>query len=145
MTVFQQQLLQKLEHSESVADDSDKAFMLSILPDVKKLDDDEKLDFRYHVLQFFRDRRNKRNPTHSIAQPSTSFYLQPPTSSYLQPPTPSSEQYSTFHPQHQIPYQQIHLNTSQSSIVVSSPSPGSSLSSPAEHIHYSDSSNFTDL
>ncbi|KAG5871770.1 hypothetical protein JTB14_023454 [Gonioctena quinquepunctata] len=58
MTVFQQQLLQKLEHSESVADDSDKAFMLSILPDVKKLDDDEKLDFRYHVWQFFHDRRN---------------------------------------------------------------------------------------
>ncbi|KAG5892664.1 hypothetical protein JTB14_025458 [Gonioctena quinquepunctata] len=54
MSVLQQQLLQKLEHSESVADDSDKAFMLSILPDIKLLMNCNKKDKKTLLLDFLR-------------------------------------------------------------------------------------------
>lgn len=47
-------------HTESCTfgttyEDADKAFLLSLLPDYKKLNDDEKIDFRLHTLQFFRN------------------------------------------------------------------------------------------
>lgn len=40
-------------------EDADKAFLLSLLPDYKKLNDDEKIDFRLHTLHFFRNLRRK--------------------------------------------------------------------------------------
>lgn len=36
-------------------DDADKLFLLSLLPYMQKLNDKEKLDFRFHALQFFRN------------------------------------------------------------------------------------------
>lgn len=42
------------------SEDADKLFLLSILPDYKKLNEDDKIDFRILALQFFRDRKNKR-------------------------------------------------------------------------------------
>lgn len=41
-------------------EDADKAFLLSLLPDYKKLSGDEKIDFRLHTLQFFRNLRKKQ-------------------------------------------------------------------------------------
>lgn len=41
-------------------EDPDRSFLISILGDVKKLNDEEKLDFRFHTLQFFRDIQRKR-------------------------------------------------------------------------------------
>lgn len=57
MTIFQKKLLKKLEQSDSGSDDPDRAFLLSLLPDMRKLNDDQKLDLRCYILQFFRDIR----------------------------------------------------------------------------------------
>lgn len=60
ITSFQSQLLQKLEPTKTVEEeDPEKLFLLSIPTDFKALKDDEKLDFRLHVLNFFRDVRRK--------------------------------------------------------------------------------------
>lgn len=41
-------------------EDPDRCYLLSLLPEFKKLTDDQKLDFRFHTLQFFRVVRSKR-------------------------------------------------------------------------------------
>ncbi|XP_018574336.1 uncharacterized protein LOC108913296 [Anoplophora glabripennis] len=69
---FEQKLLEKLgnrntqEAREEISEDSDKSFLMSILGDLRKLNDEEKLDFRFHTLQFFRDIQRKRK----IPQPT---------------------------------------------------------------------------
>lgn len=40
-------------------DDPDRCYLLSLLPEFKRLTDDQKLDFRFHTLQFFRVVRSK--------------------------------------------------------------------------------------
>ncbi|XP_044759189.1 uncharacterized protein LOC123316933 [Coccinella septempunctata] len=47
--------------TESSTLDEDEAFFLSLLPSVKKMSDDEKLDFRMGVLQVIQKVRQKRN------------------------------------------------------------------------------------
>lgn len=56
LPTLQTNLLEKLKTEE---EDADKYFLLSLLPDFKKLNDEEKLDFRLHCLQFFLDTRKK--------------------------------------------------------------------------------------
>jgi len=52
MSPFQSELLQKLNGSSNAeVDDPDKSFLLSLLPDYKKLDDDKRLEFRIQILQ----------------------------------------------------------------------------------------------
>ncbi|XP_044761075.1 uncharacterized protein LOC123318262 [Coccinella septempunctata] len=43
----------------SPEDDPDRCYLLSLLPEFRKLNDDQKLDFRFHTLQFFRVIRTK--------------------------------------------------------------------------------------
>ncbi|XP_030750267.1 uncharacterized protein LOC115878052 [Sitophilus oryzae] len=73
MTPFQTQLLSSLGTAKSVEDDTDRAFLLSLLPDYRQLNAEEKLDFRLQSLQFFCNVRNKRSQPHMPQQPTTSY------------------------------------------------------------------------
>nr|CAI5863619.1 unnamed protein product [Callosobruchus analis] len=53
--------LEELEVFRQIEADPDRAFLLSLLPDLKCLSDDEKLEFRIHMLQFIRNIRQKKN------------------------------------------------------------------------------------
>ncbi|XP_069686126.1 ABC transporter F family member 4-like isoform X2 [Periplaneta americana] len=58
---FQKELVVKLNKQKPEDEDADRAFLLSLLPDYRKLNDDQKIDFRIHALQFFRDIRRGQN------------------------------------------------------------------------------------
>lgn len=81
LTTFQSVLLEKLDRSGD--DDPDKMFLVSLLPEYKKLNDDEKLDFRFHCLQFFRNIRCKNSNQTQQHAPANQFYplYQPPPTS----------------------------------------------------------------
>lgn len=68
---FQTELLKQLSStSKQEEEDPDKSFLLSILPDLKELDANEKLEFKMHNLQFFQNIRQKRkNQSLQPAQP----------------------------------------------------------------------------
>ncbi len=75
ITPFQSALLQKLDTSDgkdnSAArklEDPDRMFLLSLLGDYKKLNDDEKLDFKLEVLQFFKRHRHPPSNFHNLLQ-----------------------------------------------------------------------------
>ena len=59
ITPFQNKLVTLLE--QSVNDDPDKQFLLSLLPDYKKLNDSQKLDFRITSLNFFKNAQQSHN------------------------------------------------------------------------------------
>lgn len=53
ITPFQTKLIALLEETQFA--DSDKQFLLSLLPDYKQLNDSQKLDFRLNCLNFFKN------------------------------------------------------------------------------------------
>jgi len=56
MTPFQKEFLSNLATTEEdVTSDPDKAFLYSLLPDYKRLNYDQKTDFRIMALQYFRN------------------------------------------------------------------------------------------
>ncbi|XP_025194761.1 uncharacterized protein LOC112603695 isoform X2 [Melanaphis sacchari] len=56
ITQFQRELLKNLSTSEEdVTSDPDKAFLFSLLPDYKRLNYEQKTDFRLMTLQYFRN------------------------------------------------------------------------------------------
>lgn len=73
MSPFQTELLKKLNtnSSEPKEEDADKFFLISLIPDYKKLNDDEKIDFRIMTLQFFRNVRRKRFVQNQMPDPSS--------------------------------------------------------------------------
>lgn len=94
ITPFQNKLLNYLEERE--CNDPDKHFLLSLLPDYKKLNDSQKLDFRLNALNFFKN-----------AQPSSTY--QPPnvyqndnqyqdSSSFYLPPQRQAEITNPYYP-----------------------------------------------
>lgn len=146
LTTFQYKLLEKLEKPDSV-EDPDKAFLLSLVPDMKKLNDDDKLDFPFHVLQFFRDKQQTRMTTTqqtasfpqsstSFRQPSTSFHQQStlfprPSTSFLQPSTYFPQQSTSF-PQQSTSYPQPPTSYPQPSTSYIQPS--TSFPQPYQHL-----------
>lgn len=54
LTEFQSKLLDKLDAKLNDGDNGDKLFLMSVLPQVSRLSEEEKLDFRLHVLNFFK-------------------------------------------------------------------------------------------
>lgn len=59
LTPFQSELLKKLDEDKAGEKiDADKMFLLSLLPDFKKLNNEQKLDFKFMTLQFFRNQQN---------------------------------------------------------------------------------------
>ena len=50
-----------MDNSSKQKKDPDKAFLISLLPDYNKLNEDEKIDFRLLTLQFFQSIRRKKS------------------------------------------------------------------------------------
>ncbi|XP_063234480.1 uncharacterized protein LOC134537693 [Bacillus rossius redtenbacheri] len=76
----------KIPQSSMEEEDADKLFLMSLLSDCRKLDDDEKLDFKFVTLQFFRDvqrKKNSRVPPPQQSQ-SPSVHLLPPVNAFNQ-------------------------------------------------------------
>lgn len=61
---FQQSLLQHLDEDKN----PDKNLVLTFLPYVKKLNDEEKLDFQVHTLQYLKNVIKKQNKPHQFTQ-----------------------------------------------------------------------------
>lgn len=77
LSTFQSQLLKKLDASTNSEYDTDRMFLLSVMPDYKELDKDEKLDFKLMTLQFFRSVRQKKRAHAQIARgPRPDFSVQ---------------------------------------------------------------------
>uniref|UniRef100_A0A2S2NPG6 BESS domain-containing protein n=1 Tax=Schizaphis graminum TaxID=13262 RepID=A0A2S2NPG6_SCHGA len=78
---FQSKLLTFIE--QTGCNDSDKQFLLSLLPDYKNLNDSQKLDFRIYALNFFKNIHQSNNNGSSsltydhLYQHSSSTYLPP--------------------------------------------------------------------
>ncbi len=86
MTPFQSQLLKRLDtESTDNEGEADKNFLLSLLPDYRKLKDMDKLDFRIMILQYF---QHKQMENLSAAAPSS-----PPASRFPFP----TQLHSRFH------------------------------------------------
>lgn len=114
MTAFQTHLLSSLETAKSAEEDADRAFLLSLLPDYRQLNADEKLDFRLQSLQFFRDVRNKRRQPRIHQQPTTSYQ-------HPEYPVPFQSHFAIHQPQQYFPAPE-----SQTSTPLPSPAPSSS-------------------
>nr|CAH7758166.1 unnamed protein product [Callosobruchus chinensis] len=61
----QMSALEELEVFRQIEADPDRAFLLSLLPDLKRLNNDEKLEFRIHMLQFIKNIQQKRKLNNS--------------------------------------------------------------------------------
>lgn len=117
MTHFQKKLLEKIDEDKKTAadvDDADKQFLLSILPDYKKLNDDGKLDFRLLVLNFFRDVRKKNSIPQQSSPPPTYNPNPYNTAYYNQHHSLHSDPRSTMSTSASIPYSQQFPRSSQS-------------------------------
>lgn len=83
LSLFQMELLNRLDNARK-ENDADKLFLLSLLPDYKSLNDEQKVDFRIYILQFFKDiERPTTTTTHKDAfgQPTQQIEtIFPPTS-----------------------------------------------------------------
>lgn len=87
MSPFQHQLLATLSSSSAAEEDPDRLYILSLLSDYKKLNEDDKLDFKMMNLQFFQNvRRRKKQQTGSPtpyqhqpfqSQPHLQYWNQP--------------------------------------------------------------------
>jgi len=73
MTVFQSKLLNHLEKQETT--DADEHFLKSLLPEVKKLSESKKLDFKMYVLKFFQNESHLQNNNYSY-HPTAAFHQQ---------------------------------------------------------------------
>jgi len=72
---FQQQLLKVLDKSQNINDESDddKHFLLSLLPGMKAIDNDNKMDARIELMQVVQKYSKKRPAESAIS----SYCLQP--------------------------------------------------------------------
>ncbi|XP_050065211.1 uncharacterized protein LOC126554158 [Aphis gossypii] len=80
MTDFQSKLLNHLEKQETT--DADEHFLKSLLPEVKKLSESKKLDFKVYVLKFFQNESRPQNynysyPTAVFQQQNNTPYFHP--------------------------------------------------------------------
>lgn len=88
ITQFHKALLNSLSapHEDNINSDPDKAFLFSLLPDYKKLNYDQKTDFRLHTLQFFKNislQTKQSQPNVSKCnQTVTNLHQSTPSSSY---------------------------------------------------------------
>lgn len=71
MSTFQQNLLDNLREDS----DSDKNIVMSFLPYIKKLNDNEKLDFQVHTLQYLKNVIQKQNSPLQYPQNQPSPFL----------------------------------------------------------------------
>jgi len=96
-TPFQNKLLSYLERTQN--NDPDELFLLSLLPDYKKLSDSQKLEFRINSLQFFKNVQLSTNSSSVYSQPySNQNNVYPRYSSSLHLPTQNLLQNSQWYP-----------------------------------------------
>lgn len=126
LTQFQAELLHKLDATSKDHEDADKAFLMSLLPDYRKLNDDEKLDFKFTTLQFFRNIRQKQNDSQNLQGGYYTHSFNPPTT--LLPTTPYQAPLLMQGPHPYATPSQIHHSLSPS------PSPNNILQSSASSI-----------
>jgi len=94
---FQNKLLSYLEQTQN--DDPDKHFLLSLLPDYKKLNDTQKLEFRINTLQFFKNVQLSTNNSAAYSQPYfNQNNVYPQYSSIFPLPTQNIVQNTEWHP-----------------------------------------------
>lgn len=79
LTPFQKSILNRMSVNEE--NDPDKIFLLSLLPDMKKISDSEKFDFKFEIMSAIK-RMKYSKPIPSA--PSTSTYEYLPRSSTVQ-------------------------------------------------------------
>lgn len=109
-TQFQQQLLQVLDKSQGNEgdDDDDKHFLLSLLPECKKIDENFKMDARIELMQVIRKYSTKNN----VPQRPDSYYYDsshPRSSDHYQAPE------HIYQTQHLInPYSEIQRHSQHS-------------------------------
>lgn len=95
LTTFQAQLLKKLDTNTTDQDDqdADKLFLMSLLPELKSMHEDDKYDFRICTLQLMKDLKRKRSTQAAVP---TSFYHPIPGSSAQQHHGPPSAPHKSF-------------------------------------------------
>jgi len=67
-SLFQQKLLKALDKSMKEDDDDDKYFLLSLLPGMKEIDNESKMDARIELMQVVQKYAKKR-PTETATSP----------------------------------------------------------------------------
>jgi len=96
MTPFQKELLSNLATSEKdETSDPDKAFLYSLLPDYKRLNYDQKTDFRLMTLQYF---RNVSLGSNQLQSTPPCFNINQNTSQNVPIPTQYSSVCPSFNP-----------------------------------------------
>jgi len=96
MTPFQKELLSNLATSEEdETSDPDKAFLYSLLPDYKRLNYDQKTDFRLMTLQYF---RNVSLGSNQLQSTPPCFNMNQNTSQNVPIPTQYSSVCPSFNP-----------------------------------------------
>lgn len=125
-SAFQSELLSQLSRSTKAEEDPDRLYILSLLNDYKKLNEDQKLDFKLMNLQFFRSIRQHKlmeitphtvQPQQSWSQLPTSGQPIPPEQAWNQKyfiPQPGSSHQFTEH--HLLPNQSPHSQSPHDSI-----------------------------
>lgn len=93
---FQNKLLSYIEQTQN--NDPDKLFLLSLLPDYKKLNDFQKLEFRINSLQFFKNVQLPTNSSSVYSQPYYQNNVYPQYPSTLHLPTPNLVQNNQWYP-----------------------------------------------
>lgn len=76
LSLFQQKLLKALDKSMKEDDDDDQYFLLSLLPGMKAIDNESKMDARIELMQVVQKYARKRSPTESTS-PYCSLPIQP--------------------------------------------------------------------
>jgi len=97
-TPFQNKLLSYIELTQN--NDPDKHFLLSLLPDYKKLNDSQKLEFRLNSLQFFKNVQLSASSSSVYSQPysNQNNAVYPQHSSTLHLPNQNLLQNSQWYP-----------------------------------------------
>jgi len=68
----------KVLSSSNTAPDEDEAFFISVIPAVRRMSEEEKLDFRMSVLQLIKNINNRRKERHVFEQYFLLLVLQHP-------------------------------------------------------------------
>jgi hypothetical protein len=131
MNPFQTKLISFLQKQEER--DSDELFLMSLLPEIKKLSEEKKLDFRMHVLQFLKHEQHIQN-YNQINTQYPSPYVHP---THQSTPTFNLSTYpSNIYPSHfrnALQFPSLNSSQSQTSVVSSQNSP-----EPLQALLYSD-------
>lgn len=122
-TPFQNKLISYLEQTQE--NDPDKHFLLSLLPDYKKLNDTQKLEFRLNTLQFFKNVQQTQ-----LYLQQNQIYTQYPSAFRL--PTQSQQQNHQFY-SNSTQQNSTYPNYTHSNVLTQNPYPSSSQSELSHH------------